>query len=117
MAGDPLRRPLKPAHYLILLALAEGDLHGYALKKAITRRTDGQVKLGAGSLYRALSQLVDAGHIEHSDWRPSPGLDDERRTYFRLTARGRTAATNETNRLAQLVASARASGLTGGGAS
>jgi len=105
--------PLKPTHYLILVSLAEADLHGYALKKAITRRTDGRVTVGAGSLYRSIGQLVEYGYIEESDARPAEGLDDERRTYFRLTRAGRKAAAAETDRLAQLVAGARASGLTG----
>lgn len=105
--------PLKPNHYLILLSLAEGDLHGYAIKKAIARRTDGRVKVGAGSLYRAIGQLAEDGLIARTDRRPSPGLDDERREYFRLTRKGRRAASAETERLARLVADARASGLTG----
>ena len=106
-------RPLNPTHYLILLSLAEGDLHGYGLKKAIARHTDGRVKVGAGSLYRSISLMVEDGLIEESDWRPAPGLDDERRTYFRLTRRGRLAASAETERLARLVADARAVGLAG----
>ena len=105
------RVPLKPTHYLILLALAAGDLHGYGLKKEILRRTDGAVELGAGSLYRSISQLVDRGLIEESDGRPARGSDDERRRYFRMTRSGRRAAAAETDRLALLVAGARASGL------
>ena len=104
-------RPLKPAHYLILLSLAGGEQHGYALKKAIAARTDGAVRLGAGSLYRSLSQLSEAGLIAPVADRPDPALDDERRTYFRLTAEGRSAAAAETDRLARLVAGARAEGL------
>lgn len=112
MTADPAaRRPLKPAHYLILLSLAGGDLHGYGLKKAIQQRTDGEVTLGAGSLYRSLSQLVDRGLIAPSGQRPDPVIDDERRTYFRLTDEGRLAAARETDRLARLVAGARAEGL------
>lgn len=105
--------PLKHAHYLILLSLAERDLHGYGLKKTIARRTEGRVRLGAGSLYRSIGQLVERGYIEESDWRPAPGLDDERRTYYRITKAGREAAGAETERLARLVKEARASGLTG----
>jgi DNA-binding PadR family transcriptional regulator len=104
-------RPLKQTHYLILLALSAGDLHGYGLKKEIARRTDGDVRLGAGSLYRSISQLLEAQFLEPSDWRPSAGMDDERRAYFRLTPAGRAAATNETERLAVLVAGARAAGF------
>jgi DNA-binding PadR family transcriptional regulator len=103
--------PLRPAHYLILVSLAEGDLHGYGLKKAIARRTDGRVVLGAGSLYRALAQLSEMGLIEPSHRRPDSLLDDERRSYFRITGAGRRAAAAETDRLAALVEGARAAGL------
>ena len=114
MAADFRKiRPLKQIHYLILLALSEGDLHGYGLKKEIIRRTDGAVRVGAGSLYRAISQLVEGGLIAPSDWRPPTRLDDERRAYFGLTAQGRLAATRETERLARLVADARAAGFVG----
>lgn len=103
--------PLKHLHYLVLLVLADRDLHGYALKKEIHRRTEGRVSPGAGSLYRSISQLEEAGLIRESDWRPEPMLDDERRRYFRVTAAGRAAARAETERLSSLVESARASGL------
>ena len=105
--------PLRPAHYLILVSLTGGDRHGYALKKEIIQRTDGRVRLGAGSLYRSISQLVDLGLIEESEWRPEASVDDERRQYYRLTELGREAALAETERLAALVQGARASGLTG----
>ena len=112
MGRDPQDHlPLKPTHYLILLALADSDLHGYGLKKEIARRTEGKVKVGAGSLYRSISQLVEDGLIEPSEWRPAPGLDDERRSYFRLTEHGRRTAAAETRRLEQLITGARASGI------
>lgn len=104
--------PLKPAHYLILLSLVESELHGYGLKKAIVARTGGQVRLGAGSLYRSLAQLTDAELIEPVDRDPDP-LEDERRSYFRITRKGREVAAAETNRLAALVAGARAAGVGG----
>jgi len=105
--------PLKPALFLILLALTDGDRHGYSLKKEILRRTDGRVKLGAGTLYRSIGQLVDLGLIEESSQRPDPALDDERRRYFRLTRLGRRAARAETERLADLVRVAQSSGFAG----
>lgn len=105
--------PLKPALYLMLLSLTDGDRHGYGLKKEIFRRTDGRVKLGAGTLYRSIRQLVDLGLIEESDRRPDPALDDERRRYFRLTRLGREAARAETERLADLVRIAQSSQLVG----
>jgi DNA-binding PadR family transcriptional regulator len=103
--------PLKPALYLILLTLAEGDHHGYALKKAVARRTNGKVKLGPGTLYRSIKQLVDQRLVEESGDRPDPALDDERRRYYRLTSFGRDVAAAETERLSTLVAAARASNL------
>ena len=72
------------------------------------------MRLGAGSLYRSIGILEDAGLIERSDWRPQPGADDERREYLRLTELGRRVAAAETDRLAALVSSARAAGLGGG---
>ncbi len=105
--------PLKPALYLILLALNDGDRHGYGLKKEIALRTDDRVRLGAGTLYRSIRQLVDLGLIEESNRRPDPALDDERRRYFRLTRLGSRAARAETDRLSTLVQVARASLLTG----
>lgn len=113
MSDDPSRYlPLKPAHYLILLSLADADLHGYGIKKEVERRTDGRVRLGAGSLYRSLGQLEEWGMVSESAWRPPETLDDERRRYLALTPRGRAVAAAETERLAALVAGARASGLT-----
>ncbi len=113
MSDDPSRfLPLKPAHYLILLSLAEADLHGYGIKKEVERRTDGRVRLGAGSLYRSLGQLEEWGLVAESTWRPPETLDDDRRRYLALTTRGRAVAAAETERLARLVAGARASGLT-----
>ena len=103
--------PLKPTLYLILLALSDGDRHGYGLKKEIIRRTDGKVKLGAGSLYRSIRQLADLQLIEESEQRPDPALDDERRKYFRLTTLGRRVARAETERLAVLVQVAQSSNL------
>ncbi len=115
MAFDPRDLlPLRPAHYLILLALAEGDMHGYAIKKAVASSTDGTVRLGAGSLYRSLAQLQEQGLIAPSDWRPDARVDDERRVYMRLTARGRRVASAETDRLTAVLRQARASGLGGG---
>lgn len=104
--------PLRPAHYLILLSLSESELHGYGLKKAIAARTAGQVKLGAGSLYRSLAQLTDLALIEPAEREPDP-LEDERRSYFRITRRGSEAVAAETARLAALVEGARALGIGG----
>lgn len=106
--------PLKPAFYLILLALADSDCHGYAIKKDVLRRTEGRVTLGPGTLYRSIRQLEDLGLIAETNARPDPVLDDERRRYFRITPMGRRVVTAETERLSQLVEAARATTHPGG---
>ena len=92
-------RPLTPATYHLLLALAERDRHGYALKKAVLTQSAGSVRLGAGTLYAAIRRLEREGLIEESGTRPDPELDDERRRYYSLTRRGLTLLTAETERL------------------
>ncbi|HSB17425.1 MAG TPA: PadR family transcriptional regulator, partial [Bryobacteraceae bacterium] len=75
--------PLAPVVFEILLALADGERHGYAIKREVARRTDGKVKLGPGTLYGAIKRVLSQGLIEESDTRPDPHLDDERRHYYR----------------------------------
>jgi DNA-binding PadR family transcriptional regulator len=96
--------PLNRRHYLVLVALTGGDRHGYAIKKEIRRITDGVTDPGAGSLYRSIRQLDEAALIAEAPERPDPALDDERRTYYRLTALGREVAELETDRLREFVA-------------
>lgn len=98
--------PLKPLHFLLLVSLLDGERHPYGLKKDLEAREDG-LRLGAGTLYRAIQQLGDAGLIAESDRRPVRELDDERRTYYRLTTLGGQAAAAEARRLTALVGSAR----------
>ena len=100
--------PLTPALLHVLLALAEGEKHGYAIIKAIARRTNGDVTLGAGTLYALLKRSLADGLVEESDERPDPALDDERRRYYRLSRFGREVAAAEVRRLEHLVAQARA---------
>jgi DNA-binding PadR family transcriptional regulator len=95
--------PLPPAVFHILLSLAEGERHGYALKREIARRTDGKLTLGAGVLYGSISRMLAQGLIEESDDRPDPHLDDERRRYYRVTAFGRRVAQAEAGRMRDLV--------------
>ena len=95
--------PLAPAVFHILLCLAEGERHGYALKREIARRTDGKLTLGAGVLYGSISKMLAQGLIEESDDRPDPHLDDERRRYYRVTAFGRRVAQAEAGRMRSLV--------------
>jgi DNA-binding PadR family transcriptional regulator len=109
MALDLARHlPLPGASFQILLALADGEKHGYAILKEVERRSDGRVRLRAGTLYTALKRLVDDGLVAESGERPAPALDDERRRYYRLTTRGRAVAEAEAERLAETLREARA---------
>jgi DNA-binding PadR family transcriptional regulator len=107
--------PLTPVVFEILLALAEGEQHGYAVMLEVERRSDGAVTLHPGSLYRALNRLLESGLIEELDERPDPDHDDERRRYYRLTPLGTGVARVEAKRLESQVASARARRLVKGG--
>lgn len=104
---------LKPAAFHILLALADGERHGYGIMQEIARYTDGALQLGPGTLYRSIKQLLLAGLIAGADERPDPALDDERRRYYRLTDAGQRAAEAEVRRLDRLVRVAHAKQLTG----
>ena len=99
--------PLTPAMFQVLVALADGEKHGYAIIKEVVRRTDGKVRLRTGTLYTAIRRFVDSGLIQESDARPDPSLDDERRRYYRLTDRGRAVAVAEARRMAETLAQAR----------
>jgi DNA-binding PadR family transcriptional regulator len=95
--------PLPLPVFHMLLALMEGERHGYALKREILNRTNGKLKLGSGALYGSISKMLDQGLIEESEDRPGPHLDDERRRYYRITPLGRRVAQAEAVRLRQLV--------------
>lgn len=103
--------PLTPASLHILLALADSDKHGYGIMLEVARFTGGNTRLGPGTLYRSVRQLLEAGLISEADERPDPELDDERRRYYRLTPRGATAARAELGRLERLVNLGAARGL------
>ena len=100
--------PLTPAMFQVLVALADGEKHGYAVIKEIARRTDGKVRLRAGTLYAVIRRFVDDGLIQESAERPDPALDDERRRYYRITDRGRAVAMAEERRMTDTLAQARA---------
>ena len=100
--------PLTPATLHVLLALADGDKHGYAVIKEVTRRTSGAVTLGAGTLYAMIRRLLADGLILETEERPDPSLDDERRRYYRLTPFGRGVASAEVRRMEAIVQQAHA---------
>jgi DNA-binding PadR family transcriptional regulator len=99
---------LTAAEFQVLVALADGEKHGYAIGKEIAARTDGQVELRAATLYTVIKRLLDNGYIDENAPRPDPELDDERRRYYRLTTRGRKAAEGEASRLEATARQARA---------
>ena len=104
-AFSPLPLPV----FHMLLALSDGERHGYFLKREILRRTGGKLNLGSGALYGSISRMLDQGLIEESEERPDPHLDDQRRRYYRITPLGRRVAQAEAVRLQKLVRLAEAS--------
>jgi DNA-binding PadR family transcriptional regulator len=100
--------PLRPVVFQVLLSLAEGERHGYAIVQDIADRSTARLQLEPGNLYRTLKYMLDEGLIEESDRRPVPGRDDERRRYYRITRFGRQVAIAEAARLEALATEARA---------
>jgi DNA-binding PadR family transcriptional regulator len=96
------RTPLPSASLHIVLALLDGELHGYALIGRIAELSDGVVRMGPGTLYGTLNRLVDDGLIEETTDLLARD-DDERRRYYRLTADGRAVALDELARLHAMV--------------
>ena len=103
--------PLTPAMFHILLALADGEKHGYAILKEVARRTGGKVHLSAGTLYGNLARLESSGMIHETNERPEIGLDDERRRYYVLTDLGREVAIAEARRMQEALDQAYAKAL------
>jgi DNA-binding PadR family transcriptional regulator len=94
--------PLTPAIFTILLALADGEKHGYGIMQEITERAGG-LRIGPGTLYGSIKRLLEDKWIEESEKRPDPAHDDERRRYYRLTEWGQRIAAAEAARLEALV--------------
>lgn len=101
--GAEPKLPLSPAMFHVLLALADSDKHGYAIMKEVSRATNGEVSLSAGTLYGILRRLVADDMVVEKDERPAPELDDERRRYYRLTEFGRRVAQAEARRLEDML--------------
>ena len=95
--------PLPPAQLNILMALTAGDKHGYAIMREVEVFTRGAVKMGPGTLYGAIKQMLKVGLIMESAERPDPELDDERRRYYRLTGLGERVLEAELDRMEQLL--------------
>jgi DNA-binding PadR family transcriptional regulator len=98
--------PLTPVAFEIMLALADGDRHGYSILQEVETRSGGAVSLHAGTLYRALARLLENELIEELE-SPDPKNDDERRRYYRLTPRGIAVARAEAGRLEGQLTAAR----------
>jgi DNA-binding PadR family transcriptional regulator len=119
--GNPLGKkrtvksylPLTPALFHVLLALADGEKHGYVISKEIARRTNNEVKLSTGTLYGIIKRLLDDDMIEESTERPDFSLDDQRRRYYRLTKLGKAVAEAEAERMERVLALARAKHVLG----
>jgi DNA-binding PadR family transcriptional regulator len=111
--GSGAERPLTPAMFHILLALAGGERHGYAIMQEVEALTGGALRLGPGSLYGSIKRMLADGLIEECGERSDPAAGDERRRYYRLTDLGRRAAGAEARRLEVLVRAARGRRLLG----
>jgi DNA-binding PadR family transcriptional regulator len=109
--GPETSPTLSPVVFHILLSLADGEKHGYAIMQDVATTTDGQLRMGPGTLYGAVKRMLASGLIEESDERPDPEMDDERRRYYRLTGAGRQQVGDEAQRLARLVSVARKRGV------
>ena len=106
--ADPNPRlPLTAPMFQLLLALADGEKHGYAIIKEVRQRTDGKVRLSAGTLYGLIKRFIEDGYIVECHERPDPALDDERRRYYRLSPSGRALAVAEARRMEEAVRHAR----------
>jgi DNA-binding PadR family transcriptional regulator len=98
---------LTPAMFQVLLALGDGEKHGYAILKEVEEQTNGHVRLSTGTLYAMIKRLLGDGIIAECRNRPPAEEDDQRRRYYRLTALGRQVATAEAERLERIIATAR----------
>lgn len=99
--------PLTPAVFNILLALADGEKHGYAIMREVDEATEGAVRMGPGTLYGSLDRMLKASLIEESENRPDAIRDDERRRYYRLSRFGQRVLQADVARLTKAVRMAR----------
>ena len=105
--------PLTPAVFHILLALTEGEKHGYAIMREVAESTNRQINMGPGTLYGTIKRLLEAGLIEESGRRPDAEEDDERRRYYCLTGWGRRVVEAEASRYSELAKLVRRKRLVG----
>jgi len=98
---------LTPAMFQVLLALGDGEKHGYAILKEVEDQTNGHVRLSTGTLYAMIKRLLSEGILAECRNRPPAEEDDQRRRYYRLTPLGRQLATAEAERMERIIATAR----------
>jgi DNA-binding PadR family transcriptional regulator len=103
--------PLTPAVFHILLAMCDGEKHGYGIMQEVSANTGGKVVLGPGTLYGTINRMLEAGLVEEAGERHDPAVNEERRRYYRITTKGRRAATAEAERLQELLRVARSKNL------
>lgn len=99
--------PLTPTAFHLLVALAKGPRHGYAVAREVEEITEGRIVMGPGTLYGSLQRMLGAGLIEESANPGEEGLHSERRRYYRITALGSAALRTESERLLRAVNVAR----------
>ena len=103
--------PLQPVAFHILVVLAEGERHGYGIIQDVLAQTQGGMRIQPGTLYRSIQRMLEQGLIVERSTRPAIGEDDERRRYYRITARGRQVALAEARRIETSLFWARRTGL------
>jgi DNA-binding PadR family transcriptional regulator len=103
--------PLQSSTFYILMALGDGEMHGYAIIQDVAARTGGEVKLSAGTLYRSIQRMQEQGLIIESRRRPVPEEDDERRRYYKITDFGSAVIRAELRRLTSMIRLARVKGF------
>ena len=99
--------PLPPATFHILMALADQERHGYAIIQDVAERTDGELRMSAGTLYRSIQRMLEQDLIAETTKRPAVG-DDSRRRYYRITQFGTAVARAEMRRRTHHLRRARA---------
>ena len=103
MADTNSNPPLTPAVFHILLALSNGERHGYGTMKQVEADSQGKVSMGPGTLYGSLKRMLDAGLVRESDKRVDPEMDDQRRIYYQITGIGAEALAAELERYKHIV--------------
>ena len=98
---------LTPPVFHILLSLAGGDRHGYGIMKDALKQSDGNVRLGAGTIYGTLQRLIESGWVAEAPRAGPRTVDGRARRYYKLTAKGRDALDADVRRLETLVRAAR----------